>query len=113
MGVVTQRDLIAKHATVHLPIYFSLLGFTIPLEQSRTEADVKRALAVCARDLMEAKYPSVHPDMEVDDAAQIMVDEDANPVPVLENGRLVGMLTDADIIRLLIIEESDDDRSAG
>jgi CBS domain-containing protein len=111
LGVVTHTDLVAKHARVHMPRYIGLLGAVIALDRHRTDEELRHALGVTAADLMTAESASVSPDAEVDDAASLMVEESADPLLVLENGRLVGVLTQANVIRLLLIEETDDSQS--
>jgi|SRR5579872_1415830 len=107
IGVVSQRDLVAKHARVHLPIYIGFLGYVLPIETRRTDEEMQLVLGVTAADLMEKHFKEVSPDDDVDDAGTIMVDEKVDLLLVTENKRLVGVLTDTDIIRLLAIEESD------
>ncbi len=111
IGVVNQRDLVAKHAKAHLPTYIGFLGYVMPFETHRMDEEVQRVLGVTAGDLMEERFKEVGPDTDVDDAATIMVDDKVDLLLVTENDRLVGVLSDADIIRLLVIEESDADQS--
>ncbi len=49
------------------------------------------------RDAMTRDVQTVSPDQSIAEAARIMADIDAGAVPVGENDRLVGMLTDRDI----------------
>jgi CBS domain-containing protein len=49
------------------------------------------------RDVMTSNPQGVETSAPVVEAARIMKQQDVGPVPVLENGRLVGMLTDRDI----------------
>ena len=50
------------------------------------------------RDVMTPNPRTVTPDDTIQSAAQIMRDEDTGAVPVVDNGRPVGMLTDRDIV---------------
>jgi CBS domain-containing protein len=50
-----------------------------------------------ARDAMTRDVRIVDPDQTIRDAAQVMVEIDAGVLPVGENGRLLGMITDRDI----------------
>jgi CBS domain-containing protein len=50
------------------------------------------------RDAMTANPRTAHPAQSLADAAQIMQSEDVGSVPVVEDGRLVGVLTDRDIV---------------
>ena len=50
------------------------------------------------RDVMTLNPRTVTLDDTIQDAAQIMRDEDTGVVPVVENGRPIGMVTDRDIV---------------
>jgi CBS domain-containing protein len=50
------------------------------------------------RDVMTPNPRTVTPDDTIQNAARIMRDEDTGAVPVVENGRPVGMVTDRDIV---------------
>lgn len=49
-------------------------------------------------DVMTPNPKTVAPGDDIQKAARIMRDEDAGSVPVLEDGRVVGMVTDRDIV---------------
>jgi CBS domain-containing protein len=50
------------------------------------------------RDVMTANPRTVSPEDSIQNAARIMRDEDTGAVPVVENGRAIGMVTDRDIV---------------
>jgi CBS domain-containing protein len=50
------------------------------------------------RDVMTSNPQSVSPNDTIQSAARIMRDEDTGAVPVVDNGRPVGILTDRDIV---------------
>ena len=50
------------------------------------------------RDVMTSNPRTVSPEDTIQNAARIMRDEDTGAVPVVENGRPVGMVTDRDIV---------------
>ena len=50
------------------------------------------------RDIMTPNPRTVSPDDSIESAARIMRDEDTGAVPVVQNGRPVGMLSDRDIV---------------
>ena len=62
------------------------------------------------REIMTSNPSTVEPDKTVVDAARIMKQEDAGVVPVTENGRLTGMVTDRDIA-IRVVAESKDPKS--
>lgn len=50
------------------------------------------------RDVMTPNPRTISPDDSIQSAARVMRDEDTGAVPVVENGRAVGMVTDRDIV---------------
>jgi CBS domain-containing protein len=50
------------------------------------------------RDVMTLNPRTVSPDDSIQNAARIMRDEDTGAIPVVENGRPIGMVTDRDIV---------------
>jgi CBS domain-containing protein len=50
------------------------------------------------RDVMTPNPRTVTPDDSIESAARIMRDEDTGAVPVVQNGRPIGMITDRDIV---------------
>lgn len=56
------------------------------------------------RDVMTPNPRCVSPDDSIQSAAQIMRDEDTGVVPVCDNGRAVGIVTDRDIVVRAIAE---------
>jgi len=51
-----------------------------------------------AKDIMTRKVLSVSPDMEILQAAKILLDKGINGVPVVEGAKLVGILCQSDLI---------------
>lgn len=105
LGLVTAEDLVTKQARVHFPIYFGLLGGIVTLEAPGTEEEIERALATNAEQIMERRPVTASPDDAIEDVAALMVDKHANPIPVLDGGRLVGIVSHRDIIRLLVLPD--------
>ena len=58
------------------------------------------------RDAMTANPRTVSPADSIQSAARIMKEEDAGAVPIVENGKLVGMVTDRDIVIRAVVEGS-------
>ena len=56
------------------------------------------------RDIMTPNPRTVTPDDTIESAARIMRDEDTGAVPVVQDGRPVGMLTDRDIVIRAVAE---------
>jgi CBS domain-containing protein len=58
-------------------------------------------LGTQARDVMTPKVVTTSPDTEVEDLAALMVKQKINAVPVVEEGQLVGVVSRADVVRLM------------
>jgi CBS domain-containing protein len=58
------------------------------------------------RDVMTPDPRTITPNDSIREAARIMRDEDTGAVPVVENGRPVGMITDRDIVVRAVAEDS-------
>jgi CBS domain-containing protein len=59
------------------------------------------------REIMTPNPSTIEPSNSVVEAARIMKQEDAGVVPVTENGRLTGMVTDRDIAIRVVAEGKD------
>lgn len=57
------------------------------------------------RDVMTPNPTCLSPDDSIQNAARIMRDEDTGAVPVVENGRPVGIVTDRDIVVRAVAED--------
>jgi CBS domain-containing protein len=53
-------------------------------------------------DLMTARVVSAGPDATVQELVHLMITYDVNRVPIVEGGRLIGIVTRADILRTLV-----------
>ncbi|TMJ97175.1 MAG: CBS domain-containing protein [Actinobacteria bacterium] len=61
------------------------------------------------RDVMTENVKSAEPSTSVREAARLMAGEDIGPVPVVEGERLVGIVTDRDLVVRVIAEGKDPD----
>jgi CBS domain-containing protein len=112
VGIVLSNDLVARHARLHVPFYLGLLGAAIPFQSRREDEEIRHALAVTAGDLMRKDFRRLGPDASVEDAADILVEDDVAAVLVVEDGNVLGMVTEEDMLRLLLVEEADESSAA-
>ena len=87
-GLVTHRDLLG-----------SALSGTAGLPLSLQRETLRRRTV---REIMITAVETIGPDRPIGDAAQIMLDNKYGCLPVLEEGRLVGILTEADFVKCLV-----------
>ena len=59
------------------------------------------------RDLMTSDVVTIEPSATVVDAARLMIQREKGPLPVVEGGRPVAMVTDRDIIARVVAEGRD------
>jgi CBS domain-containing protein len=104
VGIVTEADLVLpdEDGDLHIPHYINLFGGTIFLEPlSRFEQRLRKAFASNAADMMTSDPDTVSPDTTVQEAARIIHESGHNRLPVVEDGRLVGVVTRLDVLGAL------------
>jgi len=104
VGVVSENDLVIgdEQGDLHIPHYIELFGGLVFLEPFRRfEQRLKKAVAATAEQMMTADPRTVGPDDDVHDAAHVIVETGHNRIPVVEGGRLVGVISRADVVRAL------------
>lgn len=106
VGIVTETDLVVRNANVHFPTFLQILDARIYLTSTRHfEEELRRALGTVASDVMTREVQTVKPEDDISVAATLMVDKRLNPIPVLGDGRLQGIISRSDIIRHILAQE--------
>jgi CBS domain-containing protein len=108
VGIVTEADLVLTDgdADLYLPHYIELMGGVIFLERLRRfEAKLRKAAALQAKDLMTADPLTIDANAGVHEAGRIIVSSGHNRLPVVEHGRLVGVVTRVDVLEAVTREE--------
>lgn len=59
------------------------------------------------REMMESRVEVVAPDQTLAEAAKLMRDEDIGSLPVVEDAKLIGMITDRDIVVRCVADGAD------
>jgi CBS domain-containing protein len=59
------------------------------------------------KEVMTRDVRACEPNATVADAAKVMAQEDVGPVPIVEDGRLIGIVTDRDIVVRVVAEGRD------
>jgi CBS domain-containing protein len=108
IGIVTEADLVLTDgdADLYLPHYIELMGGIVFLERLRGfEAKLRKAAALKVKDLMTEDPLTVEVDADVHEAGRIIVGSGHNRLPVVEHGRLVGVVTRVDVLEAVTREE--------
>jgi CBS-domain-containing membrane protein len=102
IGLVTDLDLIVRNTRLDAPQFFQLLDARIPLETpGHYRKRLRHMLGTAARDVMSEDVTTIGPDESGETLAALFVKSRANPIAVVEDGRLVGIVSRADLLRLM------------
>ena len=105
VGILCQSDLIIQQKNIPLPSLFTLLDGFIPLTSSKKlDKEVKKIAATKVADAMTANPVTVNPDTGIEEVAALMVEKSYHTLPVVDAGKLVGIVGKEDVLRTLISE---------
>ncbi|HLF27281.1 MAG TPA: CBS domain-containing protein [Anaerolineae bacterium] len=106
VGVVTELDLIQRNTRLDMPHFLQILDLgRIPLElPSQYRHRMQHMLGARAEDVMSHEVITIGPDDSVERLAELLVNRRVNPVPVVAEGRLVGIVSRADLIDMMAAE---------
>jgi len=105
LGIVTESDMLVRAKKLELPTFLPFIGGIIYLEgPSRLNEEVKKMTAIKAEEIMTTKLHTITPDETLETIATLMVEKKVNRLPVVEDGRLVGIITRSDVVRAVASE---------
>jgi len=84
VGIVSERDLFRSSLA-------QALGYG-----TKTTREIMKTLSI--KDVMVPEVVTIAPDAEACEAVQLMLDKKIGCVPVVDNHRLVGLITETDIL---------------
>ena len=103
VGILCQSDLIAQQKKLPIPSFFTFLNGLIPLtSMKQIEKQVQKITATTVAQAMTKNPVTVQPDTSIEEVAALMVDKNFHTIPVMDEGKLVGILGKEDILRTLI-----------
>jgi CBS-domain-containing membrane protein len=105
-GIVTENDLISKNSRLHIPTLLRLFDAFIPLGTSRLEIEIKKMAAYTVDDICTKEVITVDSETSVEDIATIMTEKKIHLLPVLKDGRLIGIIGKKDLVRSIAGEAS-------
>ena len=105
LGVVLEEGVIFQDKKVHLPTFLHIsMGF-ITLGVKRLEEEIKKITASTVSNIMEENILTVSSQDTVEDVATRMIEKDIYYCPVVEDEKLVGVITKRDIVRSIARQE--------
>jgi CBS domain-containing protein len=103
VGILCQSDLIAQQKSIPIPSLFTLLDGYISLTISkRMDKEVKKIAAIKVAEAMTADPVTIDPETDIEKVAALMVEKNYHTLPVIDAGKLVGILGKEDVLRTLI-----------
>ena len=105
VGMLSTGDIIVQETQLHFPTVITLFGayLELPSKHRHFEEDLQKALGSSVRELMTPDPVSIGPGETVERAATLMHDNEVSRLPVVEDGRLVGIISRGDIVRALVM----------
>ena len=105
VGILCQSDLIAQQKSIPIPSLFTLLDGYIPLTLlSRLDKEVEKIAATKVDHAMTPDPTTVTSDTDIDKVAALMVEKNYHTLPVVDDGKLVGIVGKEDVLKTLLIE---------
>lgn len=102
-GILCQSDLIFQQKTISLPPILTFLDGIIPLSSSKKlENEMKKIAAGTVAQAMVPAPVTVTPDTPVSDIAAMMVERHFHTIPVVQDGKVLGIVGKEDVLRTLI-----------
>lgn len=100
IGMVTESDLIEQNKNLHIPTVISLFDAVIYLESHKKfEEELKKLTGSKVEDIYTKEVITVPPDKPIIDIASIMAEQDIHTIPVVEHGKLLGIIGKVDILK--------------
>ncbi|OGR38249.1 MAG: hypothetical protein A2051_13385 [Desulfovibrionales bacterium GWA2_65_9] len=103
LGVLCQSDLVAQQKQVTMPSIFAMLdGFIALSSRDDFEREIQKIAATNVAQAMTKDPKTVTPQTLIDEIATVMVNEKLYTLPVVDAGKLVGVVGKEDILRTLL-----------
>ncbi len=99
VGVVTENDLIKKNARLHIPTIIRLFDAYFLLDSKKVEDEIKKMVATTVNEICNKKIVSLTEETSLEEIATIMSEKNIHLLPVLRDGRVVGIVGKADVVR--------------
>ena len=105
VGILCQSDLIAQQKSIPIPSLFTLLDGYISLTTAkRMDKEVEKIAASKVGEAMTRKPVTIEPATDIEKIAALMVEKNYHTLPVVDAGKLVGILGKEDVLKTLIAE---------
>ncbi|MCX5844467.1 MAG: CBS domain-containing protein [Deltaproteobacteria bacterium] len=105
-GIICQSDLVVQQRKIPLPSFFIMLDSLVPLASPKNiEKELQKMSALTVKEAMTPNPVTIDPETDLEDIATLMVKHTIHTLPVVEQGKIVGIIGKEDILRTLISDE--------
>ena len=110
VGIICQSDLVAQQKGIPVPSVFTLLESFIPLtSMKRIDKEMEKIAALTVKEAMTLEPVTVSPETDIEDVAKLMVDKKYHTLPVVEDGKVVGVVGKEDVLKTLLSKPQPED----
>lgn len=110
VGVIAEADIIKfmsieladSNFVAHEPHTLSIMLLNLVKDQIEFKKQLDKISKTQVKDMMSKEVVSIHPDANLYEAATIMEKHKVSRLPVIEDGKLIGIIAGADLIKALI-----------
>ena len=103
VGILCQSDLIAQQKKLPIPSFFTFLDGFIPLTSiKQLEREAQKIAATTVAHAMTPNPVTVRPETSVEEVAALMVGKNFHTLPVVDEGKLVGIVGKKDVLKTLM-----------
>ena len=104
VGLLSDDDLIVQDVRLHMPTVISVLGAYLELPSSvdRFDKEVRKVVGATVADVMTSNTPTCSEDDTVEQVATVLHDKHLSRLPVVRDGKLVGIVSRGDILRSIV-----------
>jgi CBS domain-containing protein len=101
LGLVLEESLIFQDKKVHLPTVVAVLNGFLTFGEEKYEQEMNKIVARTAEGIMDENPLVLSPRVDITDAATLVVEKNIHYFPVVEAGKLVGVVTKRDIVKAI------------
>jgi CBS domain-containing protein len=108
VGILNDDDLIVSDVRLHMPTVISVLGAYLELPSSahKFDEEVKKAVGSTVGDVMTKDPETCTEDATVEEVATTLHQRQLSRLPVVRDGKLVGIVSRANLVRALATTKS-------
>lgn len=98
LPVLEEKKLVGIISDIEIALAFASLKKSFSLGRQKHHLD-----ELLVKDVMRSPVVWTNPSMSIFDAAQLMMDQNIGALPLMENEKLVGMVTRTDLLRSIVM----------